>query len=92
LERKGNRIRRDLRALAQHPRCSLAPRAGDFGPLHFVPKDKGVVLGLVSSKTPDLETIDPWPAGVDEAALFTERDRLAIGPQCGLPSRLPATR
>jgi 5-methyltetrahydropteroyltriglutamate--homocysteine methyltransferase len=34
------------------------PRAGDFAPLRFVPKTKGVVLGLVSSKTPALETLD----------------------------------
>ena len=34
------------------------PRAGDFGPLRFVPKGKGVVLGLISSKTPVLESID----------------------------------
>ena len=34
------------------------PRAGDFAPLRFVPKDKGVVLGLVSSKTPELESVD----------------------------------
>ena len=34
------------------------PRAGDFAPLRFVPKGKGVVLGLVSSKTPALESLD----------------------------------
>ena len=34
------------------------PRAGGFAPLRFVPKDKGVVLGLVSSKTPALEKMD----------------------------------
>ena len=34
------------------------PRAGDFAPLRFVPKTKGVVLGLVSSKTPALESLD----------------------------------
>ena len=44
------------------------PRAGDFAPLRFVPKDKGVVLGLVSSKTPALESLDDLKRRIDEAA------------------------
>ena len=62
------------------------PRAGDFKPLRFVPKNKGVVLGLVSSKTPALEGIDTLKRRVDEASHSIDRDRLAISPQCGFAS------
>jgi 5-methyltetrahydropteroyltriglutamate--homocysteine methyltransferase len=61
-------------------------RAGDFAPLRFVPKSKGVVLGLISSKTPVLETADDLRRGLDEAARDIDLDRLAIGPQCGFAS------
>jgi 5-methyltetrahydropteroyltriglutamate--homocysteine methyltransferase len=62
------------------------PRAGDFKPLRFVPKNKGVVLGLVSSKTPVLESLDVVQARVEEAARYIDRDWLAVGPQCGFAS------
>ncbi|MFY9686065.1 MAG: 5-methyltetrahydropteroyltriglutamate--homocysteine S-methyltransferase, partial [Pseudolabrys sp.] len=62
------------------------PRAGDFAPLRFVPKDKGVVLGVISSKTPVLEGLDALKRRVDEAARHIDLDRLAIGPQCGFAS------
>ena len=62
------------------------PRAGGFGPLRHVPKDKGVVLGLVSSKTPALETLDDLRRRADEAARYIDRARLAISPQCGFAS------
>jgi 5-methyltetrahydropteroyltriglutamate--homocysteine methyltransferase len=62
------------------------PRAGDFKPLRFVPKHKGVVLGLISSKTPALEPIDALKRRVDEASQFIALDRLAISPQCGFAS------
>jgi 5-methyltetrahydropteroyltriglutamate--homocysteine methyltransferase len=61
-------------------------RAGDFSPLRFVPKGVGVVLGLVSSKTPELEKIDDLKRRVDEAAKYIAQDRLAISPQCGFAS------
>lgn len=61
-------------------------RAGDFRPLRFVPKNKGVVLGLVSTKTPVLETIDDLERRTAAAAKFIDLDRLAIGPQCGFAS------
>jgi 5-methyltetrahydropteroyltriglutamate--homocysteine methyltransferase len=61
-------------------------RAGDFQPLRYVPDNKGVVLGLISSKTPVLENIDELKRRVDEAAKFISMDRLAIGPQCGFAS------
>jgi methionine synthase II (cobalamin-independent) len=61
-------------------------RAGDFKPLRFVPKSKGVVLGLISTKTPVLEGIDDLKRRTDEAAKFIDLDRLGIGPQCGFAS------
>jgi methionine synthase II (cobalamin-independent) len=62
------------------------PRAGDFAPLAFVPKGKGVVLGLVSSKIPALESLDALRRRVDEAGRHIDLDRLAISPQCGFAS------
>jgi 5-methyltetrahydropteroyltriglutamate--homocysteine methyltransferase len=64
------------------------PRAGGFAPLRFVPKNKGVVLGLVSSKTPQLESIDAMKRRVDEASRYMEGSRLAISPQCGFASTI----
>jgi 5-methyltetrahydropteroyltriglutamate--homocysteine methyltransferase len=64
------------------------PRAGGFAPLRFVPKDKGVVLGLVSSKTPALEKIDTLKKRTDEAARYIDSRRLAISPQCGFASTI----
>jgi 5-methyltetrahydropteroyltriglutamate--homocysteine methyltransferase len=61
-------------------------RAGDFKPLRFVPKDKGVVLGLVSTKTPVLESFEDLERRIGEAAKFIELDRLGLGPQCGFAS------
>ncbi|HUC50576.1 MAG TPA: 5-methyltetrahydropteroyltriglutamate--homocysteine S-methyltransferase [Xanthobacteraceae bacterium] len=61
-------------------------RAGDFAPLRFVPGDKSVVLGLISSKTPALEAVDDLRRGIDEAARHIDLGRLAIGPQCGFAS------
>jgi 5-methyltetrahydropteroyltriglutamate--homocysteine methyltransferase len=62
------------------------PRAGDFAPLRFVPRTKGVVLGLVSSKTPALEDIGELRKRVDAATRHLDLDRLAISPQCGFAS------
>jgi 5-methyltetrahydropteroyltriglutamate--homocysteine methyltransferase len=62
------------------------PRAGDFAPLRFVPRGKGVVLGLVSSKTPELERPDGLQRRVADAARYIDLDRLAISPQCGFAS------
>jgi 5-methyltetrahydropteroyltriglutamate--homocysteine methyltransferase len=64
------------------------PRAGGFAPLRFVPKGKGVVLGLVSSKTPQLESIDLLKRRTDEASRFLDAERLAISPQCGFASTI----
>jgi len=64
------------------------PRAGDFAPLARVPKSKGVVLGLVSSKTPQLEPMDLLKRRVDEAAKHIDPAQLAISPQCGFASTM----
>ena len=64
------------------------PRAGDFAPLRFVPRNKGVVLGLVSSKTPELEPLDSLKRRAEEAAKYVAPDRLAISPQCGFASTI----
>ena len=63
-----------------------SPRAGSFAPLRFVPKDKVVVLGLVSTKVPQLESVDDLARRVDEAAKYIPLERLAISPQCGFGS------
>jgi 5-methyltetrahydropteroyltriglutamate--homocysteine methyltransferase len=62
------------------------PRAGDFTPLRFVPKGKGVVLGLVSTKTGQLEELDMLKRRTEAATQFIDRERLAISPQCGFAS------
>ena len=63
-----------------------SPRAGGFEPLRFVPKDKIVVLGLISTKVSKLETVDELRRRVDEAAKHVPLERLAISPQCGFAS------
>ncbi len=62
------------------------PRSGDFSPLRFVPRGKTIVLGLVSSKRPALESIDELRRRIDEAARFVPLDQLALSPQCGFSS------
>jgi 5-methyltetrahydropteroyltriglutamate--homocysteine methyltransferase len=61
-------------------------RSGTFVPLRFVPKGKTVVLGLVSSKVPQLESADNLARRVEEAARFIPIENLAISPQCGFAS------
>ena len=62
------------------------PRAGGFEPLRSVRKEASVVLGLVSTKTPTLESKDDLLARIDQASTFVDADRLAISPQCGFAS------
>lgn len=62
------------------------PRAGDFAPLRHVPKGKLVVLGLVSTKTPELEKKDELKARIDEASKYIPLDQLGLSPQCGFSS------
>ena len=63
-----------------------SPRAGSFEPLRFVPKGKVVVLGLVSTKVPQLERIDELKRRIDEASKYVPLEQLAISPQCGFSS------
>jgi 5-methyltetrahydropteroyltriglutamate--homocysteine methyltransferase len=61
-------------------------RAGSFAPLRFLPKGKTVVLGLVTSKTGELESKDVLKRRIEEAAKFAPLEQLAISPQCGFAS------
>ena len=61
-------------------------RAGNFEPLRFVPPDKMVVLGLISSKVPELEQIDQIKRRIEEATRYISIDNLAVSPQCGFAS------
>ena len=61
-------------------------RAGGFEPLRFVPSSKVVVLGLVTTKSGELEDIDSLCRRIDEASKFVPLERLAISPQCGFAS------
>jgi 5-methyltetrahydropteroyltriglutamate--homocysteine methyltransferase len=67
-------------------------RAGTFAPLRFVPKNKTIVLGLVSSKLPQLESKEELKRRIDEAAKFIDLDQLALSPQCGFASTAPGNR
>jgi 5-methyltetrahydropteroyltriglutamate--homocysteine methyltransferase len=62
------------------------PRAGSFEPLRFMPADKHVVLGLVSSKVPALEPKDELLRRIEEAARYVTHDKLSLSPQCGFAS------
>jgi 5-methyltetrahydropteroyltriglutamate--homocysteine methyltransferase len=62
-------------------------RAGGFEPLRFVPRGrKLVVLGLVTSKTGELESKDELKRRIDDAAKFLPLEQLALSPQCGFAS------
>lgn len=63
-------------------------RAGGFEPLRFVPKGTVAVLGLVSTKTPEIEDRDVLLRRIEQASKFISVDQLAISPQCGFASGL----
>jgi len=67
-------------------------RAGTFEPLRFVPKNKTIVLGLVSSKLPQLESKDMLKRRIEEAAKYVDIDQLALSPQCGFASSTEGNR
>jgi 5-methyltetrahydropteroyltriglutamate--homocysteine methyltransferase len=62
------------------------PRAGSFEPLRFVPRGKTVVLGLVSTKVPQLESVDDLKRRIEEASRYVALQQLALSPQCGFAS------
>lgn len=63
-----------------------SPRAGSFAPLRFVPKDKKIVLGLVTTKTGEMESADEVKRRIEEAARHVPLEQLALSPQCGFSS------
>ena len=63
-------------------------RSGTFEPLRLVPRNKTVVLGLISSKKPQLENADDIARRIDEAARYFPKENLALSPQCGFASTM----
>jgi 5-methyltetrahydropteroyltriglutamate--homocysteine methyltransferase len=63
-------------------------RAGTFEPLRFVPRGKTVVLGLISSKVPQLETQEDLIRRIEEASRYVPLENLALSPQCGFASTI----
>lgn len=61
-------------------------RSGGFAPLRYVPEDREVVLGLVTTKKPQLERKDDLKRRIEEASQFVPLERLALSPQCGFAS------
>ena len=61
-------------------------RSGGFEPLRYIPKGKRVVLGLVSSKLPELEKRDALKRRIEQASKFVPLENLCISPQCGFSS------
>jgi len=93
IERTQNRLSSGLRVaspiddpVAFFQAKSLSDRAGDFKPLRFMPAGKFVRLGIVSSKTPALESADALRRRLDDASKFVAIERLGISPQCGFAS------
>jgi 5-methyltetrahydropteroyltriglutamate--homocysteine methyltransferase len=73
----------------KHQRLLLeydSERAGDFTPLRFIPKDKIAVLGLVTTKSADLESKDELKRRVVAAARYVPLEQMALSPQCGFNS------
>jgi 5-methyltetrahydropteroyltriglutamate--homocysteine methyltransferase len=67
-------------------------RSGGFEPLKHVPEDRVVVLGLVTSKKPALESRDELKRRIEEASRFIPLERLALSPQCGFASTMEGNR
>jgi len=67
-------------------------RSGSFEPLQDVPQDKFIVLGLVTTKKPDLESGESLTQRIAEASRYISMDRLGISPQCGFASSIIGNR
>jgi methionine synthase II (cobalamin-independent) len=67
-------------------------RSGGFKPLGHLPEDRTAVLGLVTTKKPELETEAGLRARIDEAAQYVPLERLALSPQCGFASTMEGNR
>lgn len=83
----GERLYNGLR----HQRLLLeydSPRAGSFDSLRFVPEGKVAVLGLISTKSPELESVDELKRRIEEASRFLGYEQLALSCQCGFGSMM----
>jgi 5-methyltetrahydropteroyltriglutamate--homocysteine methyltransferase len=67
-------------------------RSGGFEPLRFVPPGKLVVLGLVTTKRPELESKDTLKRRIDEASRYVPLDQLCLSPQCGFSSTVEGNK
>lgn len=67
-------------------------RSGGFAPLRFVPRDKVVVLGLVTTKSPVLESKDELLRRIEEASRYLPVEQLALSPQCGFASDIAGNK
>jgi 5-methyltetrahydropteroyltriglutamate--homocysteine methyltransferase len=67
-------------------------RSGSFEPLRDVPDDKFVVLGLITTKRPELESLDFIEQRVTAAQRYVSRERLGLSPQCGFASSIIGNR
>jgi 5-methyltetrahydropteroyltriglutamate--homocysteine methyltransferase len=67
-------------------------RSGGFEPLQHMPEDRLVVLGLVTTKKPQLESADELRRRIAEASRYVPRERLALSPQCGFASTIEGNR
>jgi 5-methyltetrahydropteroyltriglutamate--homocysteine methyltransferase len=67
-------------------------RSGTFEPLRFVPKGKMVVLGLVTTKRPQLEDKDMLKRRIEEASQYVDVDQLCLSPQCGFSSTVEGNK
>jgi 5-methyltetrahydropteroyltriglutamate--homocysteine methyltransferase len=84
-----DRIAERLFGSLKHHRLLLeydSERAGDFTPLRFVPKDKVAVLGLVTTKSAELEAKDALKRRIEDATRYLPLEQLALSPQCGFNS------
>lgn len=63
-----------------------SPRAGDFAPLQHLPAGKRAYLGIISTKNPEIESIDALMRRIEDAQKYAQMDRLGICPQCGFSS------
>jgi 5-methyltetrahydropteroyltriglutamate--homocysteine methyltransferase len=67
-------------------------RSGGFAPLRYLPKGKMVVLGLVTTKSPELESKDVLKRRIDEASKFVPLEQLCLSPQCGFSSTVEGNK
>jgi 5-methyltetrahydropteroyltriglutamate--homocysteine methyltransferase len=63
-------------------------RSGSFEPLRDVPEDKFVILGLITTKKPSLESLEVFAQRIAEADRYIPMERLGLSPQCGFASSI----